>query len=145
MAKKGLLSIEGNIFAEYAEKIDRLGGDLKKVFTDALEQAAEEIQDDTIDAVAKSNLPAQGKYSKGDTEDSIVRNAKVTWSGSVGEIPVGFDKTKPGAGGWLITGTPRMRPDHELQAIYKQQKYANHIKKGMKEIFEDEVERIMKG
>lgn len=143
MAKKGLLGIEGNVFAEYAEKLDKLGADLKKVFTDALEQAAETIQDDTREAIADGNLPAKGKYSKGNTEESILANPRVSWSGSVGEIPVGFDKTKPGAGGFLITGTPKMKPDYALQKIYKQQRYANKIKKDMNQVFQDEVERIM--
>ena len=143
MAKKGLLSIEGNLFAEYAEKLDKAGADLKKIFTDALEQAAETIQDDTREAIADGNLPAKGKYSKGNTEESILVYPKVHWSGSVGEIPVGFDKTKPGAGGFLITGTPKMKPDYALQKIYKQQKYAKQIKQDMDEIFQDELERIM--
>lgn len=140
---KGLFSIEGNVFAEAIEKIDRLNGDLQKIITDAFEQAGETIADDTHDAVQKANLPAHGEYSQGDTEATIIDDPKMVWSGTLGEMAVGFDKTKPGAGGFLITGTPKMKPDTALQRIYKQAKYANQIKKDINEVLQDEIERLM--
>lgn len=147
MARRGnSIYLEGglknNPFARYAEEIDKLNGDLKKIMTDALEQAAETIETDTIEAVAKANLPATGKYSKGKTEQSIIRGSRVEWSGSVAELPVGFDKSKPGAGGFLITGTPRMRPDYALEKIYVQKRYVNQIQKDITEVLEDEVKRL---
>lgn len=147
MAKRGnSIYLEGglknNPFAKYAEEIDKLNGDLKKIITDALEQAGETIEYDTRDAVAKANLPASGKYSKGKTEQSIITNPKVNWSGSVAELPVGFDKSKPGAGGFLITGTPRMQPDYALEKIYVQKRYVNQIQKDIAKVLEDEVSRL---
>ena len=147
MARRGnSIYLEGglnnNPFAKYAEEIDRLNGDLKKIITDALEQAGETIESDTRDAVDKSNLPAQGKYSKGKTAESIISNPSVKWMGSVAELPVGFDKSKPGAGGFLITGTPRMRPDRALEAIYVQKRYVNNIQKDITEVLEDELARL---
>lgn len=146
MAKrKSMISIDFSNFADYAEKIDKLGGSLQKVFTDAMEQAAETVQDDTIEAMASANLPAGGKYSQGDTEASIIRDAKVVWRGSVGEIGLGFDKTRPGAGGFLITGTPKMKPNYKLEDIYGRKKYENRLKKDIEEVLQDEIDRIMGG
>lgn len=143
--RKNYISIDFDIFAEYAERLDMLGGDLKKIFTDAMEQAAETVQDDTGDAITSSNLPAGGKYSRGATEESLLRGQTVQWSGSVGEIGLGFDKSVPGSGGWLITGTPKMRPDYELQKIYGQKLYERKLMKDIQELLQDEIDAIMGG
>lgn len=142
---RNVLKLDTRGFTEYAEKLDRLDADLKSIFTDALQQAAETVTEDTIDAVADGNLPAGGKYSSGETKESIIKNPKVEWSGTFGQIGVGFDFGKPGAGGYLITGTPRMRPVRELTEIYKTKRYMNNIRKGMVDIFEDEIKRRMGG
>ena len=146
MAKrKSFISIDFSNFEDYAERLDNLGADLKAIFTDAMEQAAETVQDDTIEAMAKVNLPAGGKYSDGQTEASIIRDAKVNWQGSVGEIGLGFDKTKPGAGGFLITGTPKMQPNRALEDIYGRKKYENQLKKDIEEVLQDEIDQRMGG
>ena len=71
-------------------------------------------------------------------------NPSVEWSGWLAELPVGFDKTKPGAGGWLITGTPRMRPDYALERIYVNKRYANRVQKDIEEVLKDELNRRIK-
>lgn len=144
---KNMLKLDTRGFKQYAEKLDALGGDLQMIFTDALEQAGETIANDTLDAITDPNLPRGGKYRKSPskTEASVVRNPKIEWHGTLGEIGVGFDFNKPGAGGYLITGTPRMRPDNALDAIYKKKKYMNDISKGMVNIFNDEIKRRMGG
>ena len=146
MAKrKSMLSIDFSNFSDYAEKLDELGADLKKVFADAMEQAAETVQEDTLEALESAYLPADGIYSKGITKQQVITNAKVEWSGYVGEIGLGFDKSKPGAGGFLITGTPKMQPDYKLEDIYGRKKYENHIKKDIEEVLQAEIDRIMGG
>ena len=142
---RNILKLNTKGFDEYAEKLERLGVDLKPIFTDALQQAAETITEDTMEAISAGNLPRGGKYSTGKTEASIIKNPKVTWSGTIAEIPVGFDFAKPGAGGYLITGTPRMQPDKELNRIYKQKRYMTNIRKDMTDIFEDEIQKRMGG
>lgn len=144
MAKRNTLNIEMSGFNELVTKLEGLNGDVKKAVTDALGQAAETIEEDTKDALKKNNLPAKGIYSTGDTERAIV-NAKVEWSGTVASVGVGFDYSKSGAGGFLITGTPRMQPDRELQKIYKQKKYMKAIQAEMQEIVMDEIKKKMGG
>lgn len=132
-------------FQELITKLDSLQGDVKKAVTDAMEQVGETIGEDTMDAVDNANLPAKGEYSKGNTKASIVSNPKVQWSGSQAEIGIGFDYNKKGAGGFLITGTPRMKPDYELQKIYKKKKYMNQIQSDMADVVNDYIIEKMEG
>lgn len=145
MARNKGLSIDFSAFADLAEELDNMGADLKKVFTDVMEQEGEDVQIETLEAIAAANLPAKGIYSIGDTRNSIDLYPKVTWEGSVGELPLGFDKTKPGAGGWLITGTPRMAPDHELEKIYVQKTYKRKLIEHIRDDLENEIETRVGG
>lgn len=145
MARKQMISIDFKNFSDYAEKIDKLGVNLKSVFSKAMEEAAEKVQQDTIAAIQPVNLPDKGRYSTGDTLNSVIRDPKTKWEGSVGEIPLGFDKTKPGAGGWLITGTPKMRPDYALEKIYGTKRYESELKKTIEKALQREIDKIMGG
>lgn len=145
MAGRLKLKLETKGFENLISELDGLGGDVKDAITNALGQTAETIEWDTKDAVKAANLPAKGKYSQGDTEASIVSNARVRWSGTVAEIGVGFDYAKRGAGGLLITGTPRMRPDYALENIYARKKYMKQIQDDFAEIIEDHIIRTMQG
>lgn len=145
MARKQMISIDFKNFSDYAEKIDKLGVNLKSVFSKAMEEAAEKVQQDTIAAIQPVNLPGKGRYSTGDTLNSVIRDPKTKWEGSVGEIPIGFDKTKPGAGGWLITGTPKMRPDYALEKIYGTKRYESELKKTIEKALQREIDKIMGG
>lgn len=145
LARGKMLAIDFSNFEDYAEKLDKLGADLQKVIGDAMEQAAETVQDDVIDAMNKSNLPAGGKYSDGQTASSIIKDPKVVWHGSLGEIDLGFDKTKPGAGGFLITGTPKMRPNYALEDIFSRKKYLSKIMKQIREELQDAIDERMGG
>lgn len=89
-----------------------------------------------------ANLPAKGVYSRGETEQSIVRDAKTEWHGSLGEIAMGFDKSKPGAGGFLITGTPKMQPDRALESIYGKKSYETKARNKIREKLKKEIERL---
>lgn len=145
MAKRNTLKLQLSGFEELITKLDELGGNIETVVEDALQQAGETIGDDTIEAIGKGNLPAQGIYSGGETEKSVIKNPQVEWEGRMAVIGVGFDYSKPGAGGVLITGTPRMKPDQALKKIYRSKKYMNQIQNDMKDIVNDEIERCMGG
>ena len=142
---KNLLKLDVSGFEEYIQKLEKLEADVKPIVEDALNQAGETITDDTFDAVSDSNLPRGGEYSTGKTRESIIKNPRVKWSGTTAEIGVGFDFNKPGAGGYLITGTPRMAPDKALNKIYKSKKYMKDIQKDMIDIFQDGISRRMGG
>lgn len=126
-------------FNELITKLDGLGGDIKKATQDALEKAGQKIGEDTATAVQRSNLPAGGKFSQGDTAKTVVENPKVEWSGDTASIGVGFDFSKQGAGGFLIKGyyqnfhgTPRhMAPQPQLNAMYTGKGYMKQIQNEM--------------
>lgn len=143
--KRNTLKLNLTGFNELITKLDKLDGDVKEAVTDALEQAVESIESDTLNALKKDKLPAKGKYSKGKTKESVIRDAKAVWSGSTAEIAVGFDYGKPGAGGLLITGTPKMQPDYELQKIYKGKKYMKGIQQEMEETIGSYIEDKLEG
>lgn len=145
MAKrKSFISIDFSNFSAYAEELEHLGADLQRVFTEVMEEEAKTIQSDTINALSSGNLPAQGRYSKGTTKSSVDLYPKVEWSGSIGEVGLGFDKTKPGAGGFLITGTPRMQPDHALEQIYGRKTYENKVNRNIMKRLQSEIDKRLK-
>lgn len=137
--KRNTLRLDTKGFESMLKKLDGLGGDVQKAVADALSQASHTISEDTEAALNFSNLPAGGRYWTGTTKESIIRDSQVRWEGLVGWVPVGFDFSKPGAGGYLITGTPKMRPNAELQKMYKQRRYMNQIQKEMGEVIMDYI------
>lgn len=142
---RNTLKLDTSAFDRMVSHLKDLGGDVQKAVTDALQQAAETITEDTQDAVTAPNLPRGGEYSHGDTAASIVA-PKVIWIGGVqAEVGVGFDYSKPGAGGFLITGTPRMRPDTALQRIYKRKTYMRNIQQDLCDVVEDYIVDALEG
>lgn len=138
---RNTLKLDMAPLTELIKKIDAMGGDAQRVTEKALEKASQKIKNDTVEAMAKANLPAQGKYSTGTTMESIVGASQAKWDGSVGWVPVGFDFSKPGAGGYLITGTPRMQPDAQLNKMYKKKAYMSALQQ---ELLEDMWDEILK-
>lgn len=140
---RNTLNLDLSGFEEALTRLEDLGGDVKQAVSDGLTAAAAKIANDTEKALNAPSLPARGKYSSGDTEKTIVRDARVEWEGTVASIAVGFDFSKPGAGGFLISGTPRMQPDKELNKMYKQKRYMNQIAKVIENSVADHIIRRM--
>lgn len=140
---RNTLKLDTKGFEDLVRRFEKLGGNAKEIVGEALERAGDKIEKDTIAAVQRKNLPQKGKFSKGNTERSIVRDSKTTWSGTMAEIGVGFDYSKPGAGGYLITGTPRMQPDRELHKMYKQKAYMRQIQNEMMETVSEKITEEM--
>lgn len=139
-ARKQGISIDFTAFSDLIEQLEKLGANIEDIVADAMEQTAETVEVDTVEAMASANLPAGGKYSQGETMASIVRNAKAQKNGVSVEIDIGFDKTKSGAGGFLITGTPKMRPNYALEKIYGTKKYESTLKKDIDQLLQDEID-----
>ena len=139
---KAKVKLEG--FKEMITVLDSLGGNLVGIAEDALSQAGETIGWDTLDAAQDPNMPAEGKYSTGRTEQAVLTTPRVEVSGNLVEVGAGFDYTKDGAGGILITGTPKMKPNYELQKIFKGRRYMDNISKDIEAVVQDEIERRLK-
>ena len=147
MAKTGI-EIKG--LAELIVAVDEAGLNVKPVLSNAMEQMAETVAWDTVEALAPQNLPRQGRYSTGATEAAVVMDAKTEWSGNRATIGFGFDRTKPNNGQRLITGTPRMRPDIQLQRIYggwarAHNAYQKELTDDVREVFLDYIQRTIGG
>ena len=142
--KRNTLRVDLSGLQELITKLDEVGGDVKTAVDDALKQAAETVRDDTMDALEKQNLPMQGVYSLGRTEKTVVEPS-VQWDGSKASAGIGFDYAQKGAGGFLISGTPRMQPDRALEAIYARKKYAQKLVEDMQEVIGDYIINKMEG
>lgn len=106
MSKKIFISLENKIFAEYAERLDKLGGDIKETVTQILQNAHSMVTDDVEREMQKHN-------KSGDTSRSILRDSKVEWSGTTASIKVGFDISNGGLPSiFLMYGTPKHEPGH---------------------------------
>ena len=138
-----LMKLDTSGFTEILKRIDSLGGNVNKIVEKTLVEAGEKINADTTGAMAPGDLPAGGRFSTGATAASVITDAVVSWDGNVASVPIGFDFSKPGAGGFLITGTPRMRPNPELNKMFRQKKYMRQIQNEMQEKAWDEVLRLM--
>ena len=144
MAKK-MFQLETKGFEAMLKRLDSLGGDVRGAVDEALGKAAETVRQDTITATQPQNLPRQGKYSNNVTITSIVQDTSVHWEGQTAWVPVGFDFSRPGAGGYLITGTPKMQPAPQLHRMYKQKQYMAGIQKQIGEVITQHVVDKMAG
>lgn len=129
-------------FDRQLERLNELHGNLKEIVADALEQAADDPTADTIEAMNKKYMPAKGKYSTGDTAETVIRNPRVTWKTTVATIGIGFDKTKNGAGTLLITGTPKMKPNRKLAQIYTRKKTVAEFHKTIDEALQNAIREL---
>lgn len=140
MAKNNTIRLDTSGLEDLMRKLVRVEhAAAKETIEEVLTEAAQRIQTDTHLAMAKNYLPAQGQYWTGKTAASIIDDPHVEWEGMVGSIPVGFDFSKPGAGGYLIkgrkpsaaTGTPYMAPDPMLNKMFRGTAYMKGIQDEM--------------
>lgn len=133
--RRNKLHFDISAFERQIEQLEEVGGDVNAVLTEALEAAGEDIGVRTKEAMDEANLPAGGKYATPETIDSVIINPTAEWKSTTAvEIGVGFDKLKPGVGGLLISGTPKMSPVPELEKIYVNKQYQKEL---MKQIGDD--------
>ena len=142
----GSFSIDFSNFEEIAQKLEHMDLDIRDAVGEAINEVAKQVQEDVREAVQPPNLPAGGEYSSQakETENSIIVAPQVEWSGMIGEIDLGFDKNKPGAGGFLITGTPKHDPAPKLAKIFTTRKYLTDFKKKIEQALHQVIERNMK-
>lgn len=128
---KNKITIDFKVFEKYAEELDKLGGDLRAVTEDILQESHDIVTTETERAMQKHN-------KSGKTERSILRNEKVKWEGNIASINVGFDIANGGLPSiFLMYGTPRHEPNHpgteKDQALYDAI-YGTKIKRRLKQL-----------
>ena len=148
------VTIDFKGFTDYMEKMDKLGGtDLMKKGVEAgLKASKQYVNQEIKKAMVKSNLPAKGQYSRGDTEKSIDKDFNVTWEGTVGYTNIGFKFDKIGLlsiylmyGTKSAHGTPRMKPVEGLYDAIYGKKTKSQMRKLQKEAINKVIKRYMEG
>lgn len=147
MARKKIgLQFDG--WEEYMAKLDRLGGSqaMKKGVEEALTESKKHVNPLIEKAVEKNKLPAKGKYSYGDTKESIDEEMSVEWSGMTGEIKVGFDFSKSGMKSiFLMYGTPKMKPVSGLKTAIYGAKSQKEIAEIQEKVLSNHIKKVMEG
>lgn len=119
---KAKMGLQFDGWEETITKLNNLAGNkvTAVAVSEALIKSKEYVNVGIEKAVISGSLPAKGKYSTGDTKDSINRDNEVTWQGQTASIKVGFDFKKSGTTSiFLMYGTPKMKPAKGLKsAIY---------------------------
>lgn len=128
-------------FEDYMAKLDKLGGSqlMQKGVESALKASKEYVNPQIESAMTK--LPAGGRYSSGNTKESIDKNLSVEWQGMTAGIKVGFDFSKSGPTSiFLMYGTPRMSPVNGLKNAI----YGAKNKKAIAQIQAEVLDRVIK-
>lgn len=133
------LTVDFKGFEEYAEKLDKLGGDLRLPTEEALEKSKEFVDGQLHDAM-------KSHERTGKTEGTIMDSAQVEWSGSVASVDVGFDIAHGGlASVFLMYGTPKQQPDKKLYDAIYGRSTKTKVKKIQEEIFAKAIREKMGG
>ena len=134
MGKKLRLEFTG--FEEMAERLDKLGGDLKKTTEKALIETHKLLTPKVEEAFKRHDV----KYSHS-TMKSLKKDPKVEWNGSTAEIGVGFKISEGGFPSiFIMYGTPRMQPDKKVyNSIYGNKKKVKELQEG---IFAEEIAKL---
>lgn len=136
------LQVEG--FEDYMAKLDELGGTtaMKRGVEDALKVSKKHVN--PLIEKAMTKLPAGGRYSTGNTKESIDDSMTVDWQGMTASIKVGFDFSESGLKSiFLMYGTPKMKPVSGLKAAVYGAKTKREIAAIQAEALEKAIKRVM--
>ena len=143
------IGIQGELFADYMERLDKLGGTnaMVKGVKRALTESKKYVNPQIEKAMRKGNLPARGKYSTGKTLQSLDYSYQVdTISGFVYSMKIGFNFNESGLKSiFLMYGTPRMKPVAGLKNAIYGRKTQTEIVKIQSEALNQVIKEIMEG
>lgn len=130
------MSLEFAGFAEFRNKLNKLGADTKAITEEALKETHKIVTAKAESAMAAGNLPAGGDYSIGRTVDSLLKTPEISWRGTEGSVKVGFNiKTGGLASVFLMYGTPRMSKVQVLYDAFFGDQTIGEVSNAQKEIF----------
>lgn len=146
MGRRNRLSLQARGFEEYMAKLDELGGtDAMKRGVEGALKASKQYVNPLIKQ-AMTQLPAGGRYSTGETKQSINEDMTVEWENMTASIKVGFNFKESGLKSiFLMYGTPKHNPVVGLyEGIYGRRTQREIGKIQAKEL-EKVIKRIMEG
>ena len=133
------MKIDFKGFKEYAERLDKLGGDLTKTTEKALTESF-----NIITPQAKTEIKPH--HLSGDTEKSLRTTPVIEWNGDRASVPVGFDIKSGGlASIFLMYGTPRMTPDKGLYDAFFGTGTKKKLRQTQEKIFYDAIKKQLTG
>ena len=113
------LNLEFTGFDEVLKKLTKLEADTEKIADEALKETFKIVTAKAEAAIQKPNLPRQGKFSRKNppnSASSLLKTPDIKWSGTEGEVHVGFNIKKGGLPTiFMMYGTPRRM---KVQAVY---------------------------
>lgn len=134
MANKTGIEFEG--FEQVVARLAKLDGNIKKTTEKALKETHKVITN-------KAEKAIQPHKETGATEDSLYREAKIEWAGTLASVETGFSIRKGGlASIFLMYGTPRMKKDQKLYNAFWSKKTKEELMKIQEDIFYDEIRRL---
>lgn len=141
MATKKKFQLEFEGWEELAEQFRDLGGDTKELTEKVLKATHEYITPKIHEKMQTSNLPAQGKYSQGNTKKQIIDDVNIEWTGTSATVDVGFSLDKGITPIFLIYGTPTMNAAKGLKNVIYGTQTKNEVAEIQEKIFVDEINR----
>lgn len=145
MAKKYAtkMGIEFEGFEEAIKRLEKLEGDVRTVTNKALKETHKIVTKKAEEAAQKQNLPAHGRYSSGDTLNSLKRDADIEWSGTEAKVPVGFSISKGGLPSiFMMYGTPRYMKNQKMYNAIWSNTTHQEVLKAQEEIFYEEIRKL---
>lgn len=143
MSNKCYLEFDG--FDEAIARLTKLEGNVKGTAEKALKESHKNITQKAEEAIQKPNLPQKGKYSKGDTLESLYKEPKVEWEGTLASVKTGFSISNGGlASIFMIYGTPRHMKSQKMYNAFWGKKTLDEVKKIQEDIFYEEIRRLDK-
>lgn len=140
MAKKKF-QLEFDGWEELAEQFRELGGDTKQLTEKVLTATHEHITPKIHEKMQTSNLPAQGKYSTGESKKQIIDDVNIEWTGTGATVDVGFSLDEGITPIFLIYGTPTMNAVKGLKNAIYGTKTKTEVAEIQEQIFVEEINR----
>lgn len=140
MAKKSKFAFNFKEFADLAERIENMGGNLEKACEEALIATHELITPKLSSGIARH-------VDTGETKGSLERKPRIVWVNPLkSQVNIGFNLTE---GGWpsifLMWGTPKMAPDTALKNAAFGPKIRREVAKVQRETLEAIARELSRG
>lgn len=127
MAKKNYLGLDTEEFEQLAKRFDAVASDIEEGAEIVLKRTHDYACPKVQEGVAKSNLPAQGKYSQGNLEKAVIDKPMISKDGTILEMPFGFDTKKAPYSYYVINGTPKMPKSKRLWTVFHGRKFIREV------------------
>lgn len=131
-------------FTDVIHQLEQLEVDVRETVTDALQEAGQLVTEQARAAI-------QPHRRTGKTEESLIENPPIEWTGTEASVNVGFDINKGGMPsiylmhGTKVHGTPRVKKDVKLYNAFYGAETQKKIEQIERDALNRAVEKAMQG